>query len=178
MLTGNREFDEIYKELKDLVLKTAYIFSGNNYAAAEDITQETFFKLYIEFDILKDGNVKAWLLTTAKHTGINYRKKHSREVSDKFLENAFENHITMEERYVEKERTQEKKALHDKILVTLKEKNTRWYNAVIYTYYMGIPQARVAEIMGMNIRVLQAILHRAREWIKKTYRAEYDEMNR
>ena len=66
MLTGNREYNEIYKKYKNLVLKVAYIYSGDNYDAAEDITQDTFLKLYIGFEELKDGNVSAWLYTTAK----------------------------------------------------------------------------------------------------------------
>lgn len=31
MLTGNREYNEIYKKYKNLVLKVAYIYSGDNY---------------------------------------------------------------------------------------------------------------------------------------------------
>lgn len=54
MLTGNREYNEIYKKYKNLVLKVAYIYSGDNYDAAEDITQDTFLKLYIGFEELKD----------------------------------------------------------------------------------------------------------------------------
>lgn len=53
MLTGNREYNEIYKKYKNLVLKVAYIYSGDNYDAAEDITQDTFLKLYIGFEELK-----------------------------------------------------------------------------------------------------------------------------
>lgn len=29
MLTGNREYNEIYKKYKNLVLKVAYIYSGD-----------------------------------------------------------------------------------------------------------------------------------------------------
>lgn len=46
MLTGNREFNESYENYKNLILRTAYTYSGNR-EAAEDITQETFLKLYI-----------------------------------------------------------------------------------------------------------------------------------
>ena len=45
MLTGNREYNEIYKKYKNLVLKVAYTNSGNNYDAADDISQEIFLKL-------------------------------------------------------------------------------------------------------------------------------------
>lgn len=43
MLTENREFNEIYEQYKNLILKAAYTYSGS-YSAAEDITQDTFLK--------------------------------------------------------------------------------------------------------------------------------------
>ena len=52
MLTGNREFNESYENYKNLILRTAYTYSGNR-EAAEDITQETFLKLYIGYDSMK-----------------------------------------------------------------------------------------------------------------------------
>ena len=71
MWTGNREFNEIYEKYKNLVLKTAYISSGDNYDAAQDITQETFLKLYTDFEKLKTGNIPAWLYTTAQRSAFN-----------------------------------------------------------------------------------------------------------
>ena len=44
MLTGNREFNESYENYKNLILRTAYTYSGNR-EAAEDITQETFSEI-------------------------------------------------------------------------------------------------------------------------------------
>ena len=49
MFTGNREFNEIYEQYKNLVLKAAYMYSGDNSDVAEDITQDTFLKLYVNF---------------------------------------------------------------------------------------------------------------------------------
>lgn len=46
MLTENREFNEIYEQYKNLILKAAYTYSGS-YSEAEDITQDTFLKLYM-----------------------------------------------------------------------------------------------------------------------------------
>ena len=77
MLTGNREFNEIYEKHKNLVLKAAYIYSGDNYDVAEDITQDTFLKLYKVFEDLKHGNISAWLYTTAKNAALNHRRVHS-----------------------------------------------------------------------------------------------------
>lgn len=69
MLTGNREFNESYENYKNLILRTAYTYSGNR-EAAEDITQETFLKLYIGYDSMKKENIPSWLYTTAKNIAI------------------------------------------------------------------------------------------------------------
>lgn len=79
MLTENREFNEIYEQYKNLILKAAYTYSGS-YSAAEDITQDTFLKLYMGYDSMKKKNISSWLFTTAKNAALNYRKKHSREI--------------------------------------------------------------------------------------------------
>ena len=79
MLTGNREFNESYENYKNLILRTAYTYSGS-YSAAEDITQDTFLKLYMGYDSMKKKNISSWLFTTAKNAALNYRKKHNREI--------------------------------------------------------------------------------------------------
>lgn len=58
------------------------------------------------------------------------------------------------------------------------EKNERWYDAIVLVYYMEMPQAKVAELMGIRLEVLHSLLHRAKKWIKKKYGTEYEEMNR
>ena len=73
MLTENREFNEIYEQYKNLILKAAYTYSGS-YSAAEDITQDTFLKLYMGYDSMKKKNISSWLFTTAKNAALNYRK--------------------------------------------------------------------------------------------------------
>ena len=68
--------------------------------------------------------------------------------------------------------------LHEKIFTNLMEKNERWYDAIVLVYYMEMPQAKAAELMGIRLEVLHSLLHRAKKWIKKKYGTEYEEMNR
>ena len=181
MLTGNREFNEIYEKYKNLVLKAAYIYSGNNYDVAEDITQDTFLKLYTKFDDLKGENLSAWLFTTAKNAALNYKKKHDREilsVDDEEYTDDEPYRESTEEEYAENELERERARLHDRIFQGLMEKNPRWYEAVFLAYYMEIPQEKVAQMMDIRLGVLHSILHRAKKWIRKTYGVEYEEMNR
>ena len=181
MLTGNREFNEIYEKYKNLVLKVAYIYSGNNYDAAEDITQDTFLKLYIGFEDFKREKAASWLYTVAKNAAINYKKKNEGMVSIDDEENGLNNTLSMEsieDSYLEQEHTADTEELNDRILSALMEKNPRWHDAVLLAYYMDIPQERVAEMMGVRLNVLHSILHRAKVWMRKTYGVEYEEISR
>ena len=181
MLTGNREFNEIYEKYKNLVLKAAYIYSGDNYDAAQDITQETFLKLYTDFEKLKTGNIPAWLYTTAQRSAFNLKKKRKWEILTDGSEIHTENETagpSVEAEYMEKELNLKRGEFHERILEGLLKKNPRWHEAIILVYYMEIPQAEAAEIMGIRLAVLHSILHRAKKWIKNTYGAEYEEMKR
>lgn len=180
MLTGNREFNEIYEKYKNLVLKVAYIYSGDNYDAAEDITQDTFLKLYTGFEELKGGKISSWLYTTAKNSALNYKKKYGREVltdeNDKHPKDE-PSRESAENEYLERELELSRGKLHEKIFSGLMEKNPRWHEAILLVYYMEIPQARAAEMMGVSLGVLHSILHRAKNLIRKMYAVEYEEMN-
>lgn len=181
MLTGNREFNEIYEKNKNLVMKAAYIYSGS-YEAAEDIAQDTFLKLYIGFDHFRKDNIPSWLYTTAKNTALNYKKKAGKEVldgGDPEKESSEEpSRESTEDEYFKHILTDEKKELHERIVAALMEKNPRWYEAIMLVYYLETPQAKAAEIMGIRVEVLHSLLHRAKKWIRKKYGVEYEEMNR
>lgn len=46
------------------------------------------------------------------------------------------------------------------------------------TCYLEISQVEAAEMMDMSVDAFYVMLHRARNWIKKKYGVEYDELNR
>ena len=180
MLTGIHEFNEIYEEHKNLVLRVAYIYSGKNQEAAEDIMQDTFLKLYADFDRLSKGKVSSWLVKTAKNAALNYVKKHKREIlTDDNTTLHREDRIedSAEENCLKNDLGMQKAELHKRILDGLMKKNQKWYDAIILVYYMDIPQAEAAEMLGIKLNVLHSMLHRAKHWIQKIYGAEYEEMN-
>ncbi len=180
MLTENREFDEIYGKYKNLVLKAAYTYSGN-YDVAEDITQSTFLQLYIYYHDMNHSNIKSWLYTTAKNSALNYRKRARREILEEMTaeESVIQDTVeSAEDEFLQEIRDIDRSDLHERIFEALMNKNRRWYDAITLAYYMEIPQAKVAEEMGIRIEVLHSLLHRAKDWIKKEFGVEYDELNR
>lgn len=180
MLTGNHEFDEIYSKYKNLVLRVAYDYS-KDYNEAEDIAQNTFLQLYIHYDSMKKTNIVSWLYTTAKNYALNYRKKAAKEIfenEDDAVSILEQERESTEDEYMEMVLDLETKEFVNHLFFALLEKNERWYKAIVLAYYMEIPQAEIAEEMGISIEVLHSILHRAKEWIKKTFGVEFDELNK
>lgn len=180
-MTENLTYHEIYELYKNLVFKVAYDYSGN-YDIAEDITQSTFMTLYVYFDEMYKSNLKSWLFTTAKYAALNYIKKAEREVLiDEYgedMESLTSNFVqSAEEEVLAKEKKMETSRLHEKILLDLLEKSPRWYEAIMLSYYLKIPQKKVAEEMGVSVNVVHSMLYRAKEWIRKEYEAEYRELN-
>ena len=52
------------------------------------------------------------------------------------------------------------------------------HDAMILVYYMELPQAKAAEMMGLRVQSLHAMLHRMKKWIRKKYGVEYEEMKK
>ncbi len=186
MFTKKHSFNEIYTKYKNLVLKVAYLYSGDR-VMAEDIMQETFLRLYKEIDEKEHLNVKAWLCTTAKHLAINYKnqmkRKTEREISETEINYAEENNQrfngeSTEAMYFEKLSDKERGKLHERIFVHLMEKNQKWYEAVMLVCVLEYSQTDAAKKLGMSENAFYAMLHRARLWIRKVYGSEYEELNR
>ena len=83
-----------------------------------------------------------------------------------------------EEFYVRKMKNQQFAELEKGIFEALYEKNPRWYEAITITYVLEKPQNEVAENMEVTLEVLQAILYRAKKWIRKNYAEEYAHLNK
>lgn len=121
-----------------------------------------------------------------KKCGIKLQEKHSREIfeidenwdSEEDTEKYEAQVKSAEEQFLEDELQKQRLELHEKIFTNLMEKNERWYDAIVLVYYMEMPQAKAAELMGIRLEELHSLLHRAKKWIKKKYGTEYEEMNR
>ena len=55
--------------------------------------------------------------------------------------------------------------------------NERWYDAITITYLLEKPQKEVAEELGVSLEILHSMLYRAKRWIRKKYREEYDRLS-
>lgn len=173
-------FDAIYKNNVDGVYYTALRYSGDHHAA-EDITQTVFMKLYTELGNVNENAVGSWLLTSAKHMALNYKRGLKKEVlySDfQCDENEkFSASTDLEKECIKGLHEKNCKELADNIFVELYHRNPRWYHALMVTYFLEKPQKEVAESMGVKLGALQGMLHRAKNWIKKNYKEQYNHLH-
>lgn len=176
---GTADFDETYELYKNIVLQTAAFYTRNKYTA-EDIMQEVFLRYYVYIKHAKVNKEKQWLLTTTKNMAYNYVRDHKRETLidvNEQTEDFFGSDESTESLFFKKLWNIEVLSSTNTILDALFQKNEKWYDAVTLVYCMEKPQKEVAECMGMSVEALQSMLYRAKNWIKKHYKAEFERVD-
>lgn len=158
-------FESLIKKYTQLIY--FFIFRHtNDHQLAEDLTQETFIKVWKKlrkFDI--DKNFKNWLFKIAQNVTIDYfRKYKSKEVPFSFFEdkNGFNPII---------EKTRDPQPLPDKILETKENQNyvrnliaelPFVYQQIIYMHYeLGLTFTEIAEILGKSVNTIKSWHRRA-----------------
>lgn len=175
-LTGNERFDNVYRNSRDRVYRTAYYYTKRR-DIAEDIMQDTFMELYADIDSIDEATEENWLLKVAKNKSLNWLtrnniEKEKLEYLEENREEIFEKDV--EGNFLTEERNRYVSDLSREIFEELKRENENWYEAVTRVYCMEKPQREVAAEMNIKIEVLHATLYRARKWIKRKYKDRYD----
>ena len=174
-------FDAVYEVIAEKVYRIALYYSGDHHAA-EDITQTVFMTLYDNLENVNPERIVPWLKTIAKHMALNYRKHINYEVDfpiedmeDLIDSNAHEESI--EELLKRRYKQEVGMEIIEKVYTDLYYKNSRWYEAMTFTYILEKPQNEVAESMGMSVGALRIMLHRAKNWIRKQYQKQLDHLD-
>lgn len=173
------KFDSIYQAHVDSILKVAMHYA-NDYDIAQEITQKTFIQLYIHLDNMDMDYIFPWLVRTAKNFLYNSNRNSKREILGEVIDTIMEYDYalccteSMDERYIREEQRQRIGELNDSIFEKLYKKNRKWYEALTLVYCLEKPQQEVAEELGIAIDTLQSRLYRAKQWIRKNYAKEYE----
>ncbi len=141
-----------------------YLYSVfGDIAVAEEITQETFVKLFTKKPKFRGKSTfKTWLYAIGKNSAVNYMKKSSRNISlDEALTQTAQSDVAaLEELYFADER---KKAVH-RALGKLKKE----YKEVLWlTYFEGMSNKESAAVMNKSVHNIHTLLTRARQALKK-----------
>lgn len=179
--TEGDAFVAAYSEYFGVVYKEALKYSGNHHIA-EEIAQDAFFTAYIQCGSESKQQIKTWMLMFARYRAMNYIRDHKREVplaEITMSEDRYPNSLiddSSEDQVVALLKEKCFRELGIDIFQELYQKNARWYKAVTLVYYADMPQKEVAKRMGITLNALEGILKRARKWMIKRYKDQYDRL--
>lgn len=170
ILMGNKdEFSNIIDKYQKMIYSICYkIF--NNKSDAEDMTQETFMKIYKNLYKCEDNeNIKTWIYTLAYNICIDeIRKRNTKKKISSSVGN-FEDETSI---VLEKDLCSPEKLFLDKEGLMVIEKAINKLNAVnrvivFLRDIQGFSHAEISEITGINIGTVKSRLNRAHKQLKE-----------
>ena len=176
------EFEKIYQ----LYFREVFLYVRSltpDEVTAEEIAQDAFFMAYVQNGNESKQQIKAWMLMLAKYRAMNYIRDHKREVSLEEITMSEEKYPdalvddSSEEYVIAMLKEQGFRKLGIDIFRELYQKKARWYQAVTLVYYVDMPQKEAAKQMGVTLYALEGMLKRARKWMIKRYKDEYDRLH-
>ncbi len=173
-------FDAVYREYRTEILRAVLMFT-HSLEDAEDIAQEAFIRYYVYSAHRPVENPESWILVVAKNLAVNYLKhaKYERVLEeDECMEDLLRPEPDTEDVLFDNMWKREILEYTELVLEAVRVKSKRWYDVLIYAYCMNKPRQEIADDMGMSLDALMGILRRAKVWIRKHYKDEYDRITR
>ena len=148
---------------------------------AEDVTQETFLKMYNLLDYLDDDSVKQWLIVVSGNIAKDYLKKGGQyeiqSADPKDMLDQMELCTESAESCAQKEEI--KKAARELCRTAcnlLYEKNPNWYEVIVDSCILGMSTQQIAKVMKISPRNVDAMKFRARTYLRKMLGKDYEEL--
>lgn len=178
--TKDEKFEDIYQSyFKDVYRACLHLTEGDEVLAA-DMTQQAFVNFYERFETTKVECAKAYLIRSARNLLYNHYRDTRREwMPTEEEEGVLETTLYaegVEEQYFEDVQRILAKELSDEIMNDLKAHHEPWYEILHMLIFLEMSHDKIAEKLEITKDVLYSRLHRAKLWIQKNYRENFDKM--
>lgn len=170
MKQGERAaFDRLYEQYYDRLYRTACMITGNR-ADGEDVTQETFIKVYLHCGKLKkDEQFRCWLYRILNRTAWQIAKKHAKErPEERILELADTSTADFpEDRMLQDEQGRA-------IVEAIRKLDYQQRTTVILYYYNGLGTKEIAGAMQCMEGTVKSRLFYARKNLRMLLKDEIE----
>jgi RNA polymerase sigma-70 factor, ECF subfamily len=142
----------------------------NDYHLAEDLLQETFYKVYLHLGSMNEVvHIKSWLYRIAYNTFIDYCRKINKiqavRVDDFFMSLKLDPSLETENAYLQKYEVE----LIYKHLANMKELQQK---AIMLVDLKGFSYKEAAELLNVKLPYLKSLVFRGRRELEKRLRNE------
>ena len=138
----------------------------------EDVTQETFLRMYEHLDSLEDEKIMDWLVVVSGNIAKDYTKKGGKCKTESM--DMVELDFHMEKRALSAEETfeieEKQKAARDLLRTAwelLYDKNPIWYYVMIDACMFGLTSAEIGKALNMKAGHVDVVKTRARKYLRK-----------
>ena len=167
---GSRKaFDLLYEKYKNLVIRTAYLITGNK-SDSEDAAQETFVKVYLHITELKNNaGFKPWMMQILVRTAYRIGRKRNREIPDDEIERLSENQAILSPlgQMIKREEA-------DMISRAVAALPVKQRTVVVLYYYNGLSVGEIARMLDCREGTVKSRLHTARRFLKGKLESRID----
>ncbi len=169
ILTGDENaFESLIRKYQKQV--HAYAFRKvSDFQTAEDITQETFLRVYQNLATLNDpAKFSSWLYAIVNHLCIAWYRKNQLQIES--MQDIYISEIETDaySRYVAVEHAkttaEARRALVSKLLTKLKESDQE---VITLHYFEEMTSSEIGEFLGVSENTIKSRLHRARQELKR-----------
>ena len=171
------KFEEYFLRYKNLVIRMVMKKTGD-YQLAQEICQQVFIALYLNYNTVPDELVKAWLMRCTQNAIIDHiRKIHAKKNrhSEDTLDVLETGNVVTAMKICHIEENMDNRELTGRILREIKAVNSRWYEALTMICIEGLTYAEASELLNVSSDVLRARVYRARTYIRERFGKEYEE---
>ena len=155
---SSQEFRRLYDSCFPVIFRVAYRIA-NSHEAAEDLCQESFFRLYEKNMVFRQPEeAKYWLIRVVKNASLNYAKRKERE--RKAHQRAFREDTRQQESgeglLIKKETSEEVQKALDKLPENLRM-------VLIFKEYAEMNYKEIGRVLGISEGNVKVRVFRARE---------------
>lgn len=157
---GRSVIDEVFQELQQPLMLYALSLTRNQ-ADAEDLVQESFYRLLLTFDRVVSQHYRPWLFRVLKNIFLDRQRKNKH-----FNEASFQFQLLPEDvpdplaDYLVSEKRQE-------VYRVLKSLDQEYQEILFYYYFLELSIKEISQLNGMTTGQIKTRLFRGRARLRK-----------
>lgn len=171
---GSKEaFDELYAKYKNLAIHTAYLITGN-LSDSEDVTQETFVKVWLHARELHNNNgFKAWMMQILVRTAYRIGKKSKKEIPDDETVRRTErsDEVSSLDKVIQQEEA-------ERVSAAVRNLSARLRTVVILYYYDSFTVKEISGILKITEGTVKSRLYTARKRMQSALENDQEKAQR